>query len=209
VPTTSNIIGFLLLSIVIILIPGPSVLYAIGRALVLGTKAAVLSVFGNGFGVGIQILFVSLGLGALIKQSDEIFFMIQILGAAMVTYLGIKGILDRKKTADSGLERTPSRRRIFGDSVVVGITNAKTLIFFIAVLPSFINPEAGNITLQMLFLGALFLVIGVTSDSAYAIAAGKARDWLSSSADRLATFRGIGGLALTLLGVYMFFDAIN
>ena len=61
----------------------------------------------------------------------------------------------------------------------------------------------------MLFLGALFLVIGVTSDSAYAIAAGKARDWLSSSADRLATFRGIGGLALTLLGVYMFFDAIN
>ena len=208
-PTTSNIIGFLLLSMVIILIPGPSVLYAIGRALVLGTKVAVLSVFGNGFGVGIQILFVSLGLGALIKQSDEIFFMIQILGAAMVTYLGFKGILDRKKTAESGLDKTPGRRRIFGDSVVVGITNAKTLIFFIAVLPSFINPEAGNITLQMLFLGALFLVIGVTSDSAYAIAAGKARDWLSSSADRLATFRGIGGLALTLLGVYMFFDAIN
>ena len=77
-PTTANILGFLLISLVIILVPGPSVLFAIGRALVLGTKSALLSVFGNAIGVGIQIVVVALGLGLLIQQSAGLFFAIKI-----------------------------------------------------------------------------------------------------------------------------------
>ena len=207
-PTTQNIIGFLLLSIVIILVPGPSVLFAIGRALVLGTKAALISVFGNALGVGMQILIVALGLGVLIQKSPDVFFVIKVLGALMIGYLGLKAIWQRKKIDLSGSDLFPSGKRVLSESVVVGITNAKTLVFFIAALPSFVDPLTGNPSVQMLVLGAFFLIIGVSSDSVYAIAAGKARNWLGGSDRRLANFRGIGGLALALLGLYMLLDAL-
>ena len=100
------------------------------------------------------------------------------------------------------------KRRVFSDSIIVGLTNAKTLVFFLAVLPNFVSPDSGNVIAQMAVLGVIFLVIGISSDSLYAIAAGKARDWLSQSNQRLSTFRGLGGIALTLLGLYMFYDAL-
>ena len=81
--------------------PGPSVLFAIGRALVLGTRAALISVFGNALGVGLQILIVALGLGALIQQSPELFFVIKVVGALMIGFLGVKAIWQRKKV-DAG-----------------------------------------------------------------------------------------------------------
>ena len=207
-PTTQNIIGFLLLSIVIILVPGPSVLFAIGRALVLGTRAALISVFGNALGVGLQILIVALGLGALIQQSPELFFVIKVVGALMIGFLGLKAIWQRKKVDAGNASVSPSGKKVLSESIVVGITNAKTLVFFIAALPSFVDPSGGNPSAQMLVLGALFLIIGVTSDAVYAIAAGKARHWLGDSDQRLANFRGIGGLALTFLGLYMLLDAL-
>ena len=207
-PTTQNIIGFLLLSIVIILVPGPSVLFAIGRALVLGTRAALISVFGNALGVGLQILIVALGLGALIQQSPELFFVIKVVGALMIGILGVKAIWQREKVDAGNVSVSPSGKKVLSESIVVGITNAKTLVFFIAALPSFVDPSGGNPSAQMLVLGALFLIIGVTSDAVYAIAAGKARHWLGDSDQRLANFRGIGGLALTFLGLYMLLDAL-
>ena len=193
---------------VIILVPGPSVLFAIGRALVLGTRAALISVFGNALGVGLQILIVALGLGVLIQQSPDLFFVIKVAGALMIGYLGLKAIWQRKKLDASNATVSPSGKKVLSESIVVGITNAKTLVFFIAALPSFVDPLSGNPSSQMLVLGALFLIIGVTSDSVYAIAAGKARHWLGGSEKRLANFRAIGGLALTLLGLYMLLDAV-
>jgi len=193
---------------VIILVPGPSVLFAIGRALVLGTRAALISVFGNALGVGLQILIVALGLGVLIQQSPDLFFVIKVAGALMIGYLGLKAIWQRKKLDASNASVSPSGKKVLSESIVVGITNAKTLVFFIAALPSFVDPLNGNPSAQMLVLGALFLIIGVTSDSVYAIAAGKARHWLGGSEKRLANFRAIGGLALTLLGLYMLLDAV-
>jgi threonine/homoserine/homoserine lactone efflux protein len=81
-------------------------------------------------------------------------------------------------------------------------------VFFVAALPSFVSPADGNPIIQMLILGVMFSVIGVASDMVYAVAAGKAREWLSTSQKRLSTFRGIGGFALTLLGIYMLIDAL-
>jgi threonine/homoserine/homoserine lactone efflux protein len=206
-PSTSNLIGFLLLAIVIIVVPGPSVLFAIGRALVLGTRLAVLSVLGNALGVGIQIIVVSFGLGIVIQQSPPVFFAIKIIGALMIGYLGIRAYVERGKL-ELADEASSSSSTVVKQSIVVGITNAKTFVFFIAALPSFVSPLDGNPTLQMLFLGLLFSVIGIASDMVYAISAGKARDWLSTSSERLARFRGAGGLALALLGLYMLADAL-
>ncbi|MEL0261094.1 MAG: LysE family translocator [Aquiluna sp.] len=207
-PSTANILGFTLLALVIIVVPGPSVLFAIGRALVLGTRPAVISVLGNAAGVGLQIVVVSLGLGALISQYPPVFFAIQVIGALVISYLGIRAFLSRAKLDVGSQEKESSARHVLRQSVIVGITNAKTFVFFLAALPQFVSPAEGSIVIQMLILGVIFSVIGVASDLVYAVAAGKARDWLSTSAERLATFRGAGGVALTLLGCYMLVDAI-
>ena len=208
VPSASNIIGFTLLALVIIVVPGPSVLFAIGRALVLGTKPAVISVLGNAAGVGLQIIVVALGLGVVISQLPEVFFVIQVVGAGFIAYLGIKAFIQRGKIEKVEDSRATGTALVLRQSVVVGITNAKTLVFFLAALPQFVSPLDGSITIQMLVLGLIFSVIGVASDLVYAVAAGKARDWLSGSSARLSRFRGAGGLALTALGLYMLLDAI-
>lgn len=204
-PSAANLAGFLVLALVIIIVPGPSVLFAIGRALILGTKQALISVFANAVGVGLQIVLVALGLGILIQQLPEVFFAIKISGALIISYLGIRAFLDRKKFS-LGEERQTSNRAVAVQSLLVGITNAKTFVFFLAALPSFVDIADGSLASQMLVLGAIFLIVGVASDSIYALAAGKAREWLGSSAQRLSNFRGAGGLALTLLGFYMFWD---
>lgn len=207
-PSSSNLTAFLLLALVIIVVPGPGVLFAIGRALILGTKAALLSVLGNAVGVGMQIVVISLGLGVAIQQSDLLFLAIRVFGAAMIIYLGVKAILSRADFDLNVKEESSSASVVVRQSFVVGITNAKTFVFFIAALPSFTSPELGNPIIQMLVLGAIFSVIGIASDSVYAVAAGQARQWLASSHQRLSTFRGIGGIALTLLGLYMLYEAV-
>ena len=207
-PSAANILGFTLLAIVIIVVPGPGVLFAVGRALVLGTRPALLSVLGNALGVGIQIVVVALGLGVLIQSSSEAFFVIRVAGALMIGYLGIRAILHRRQSLEDAADKPHSRSTILKESVVVGLTNAKTLVFFLAALPSFVSVEDGNPIIQMLLLGLIFSIIGIASDSVYAIAAGRARDWLATSEQRLATFRGLGGIALTLLGVYMLYEAV-
>jgi threonine/homoserine/homoserine lactone efflux protein len=208
-PSTSNLTAFLVLALVIIVVPGPGVLFTIGRALILGTKAALLSVLGNAFGVGLQIVVISLGLGVAIQQSELVFLAIRVFGAGMIIYLGVKAILSRADFDLDVKEESSTAAVVVRQSIVVGITNAKTFVFFVAALPSFTSPELGNPVIQMLLLGAIFSVIGIVSDSVYAIAAGQARNWLASSHQRLSTFRGIGGLALTLLGVYMLYEAIS
>lgn len=183
-------------------------LFTIGRALVLGTKAALVGVLGSALGVGVQIVVISLGLGVAIQQSELLFLAIRVFGAGMITYLGVKAILSRADFDLEVQEKQSSASTVVRQSIVVGITNAKTFVFFIAALPSFTSPELGNPVIQMLVLGAIFSVIGILSDSVYAIAAGQARSWLASSQQRLAAFRGIGGIALTLLGLYMLYEAL-
>lgn len=206
-PSAANLAGFLVLAIVIIIVPGPSVLFAIGRALILGTRQALISVLGNALGVGLQIVVVAFGLGVLIQQSREVFFATKVAGALVIGYLGIKAFLDRKKLY--GLRaNSESSKAVLSQSVLVGITNAKTFVFFVAALPSFVSISDGNPITQMLILGLIFSIIGIASDSIYAIAAGKARDWLASSEKRLSNFRGAGGIALFLLGLYMLLEAL-
>jgi threonine/homoserine/homoserine lactone efflux protein len=209
VPSLSNLSAFLLIALVVIVIPGPSVVYTIGRALVLGRRAAVLSVFGNAIGVGFQIVAVALGLGALIASSAELFFFVKLFGALFLIYLGLSAILKRKTKIDTTvIENPPRTRRILLESMVVGITNAKTIVFFLAAFPQFITPGISPVS-QMLFMGLLFSIIGVASDSVWAIAAGTARNWLTSSLGRLAMVRAGGGVALMGLGAYMTYEAFR
>lgn len=205
-PETSALLSFMVLAIVVIVVPGPSVVFVIGRAMILGTKGAVLSVLGNALGVGVQIIAVALGLGVLVASSPLAFGVVKVLGSLFLVYLGVEGIRHRKDfaaTLENGGQM--STKRVMVDSSVVGITNAKTLVFFIAAFPLFVNPALGSVPVQMLVLGGLFFVVGVASDLVWAIAAGKARKWLARSSHRLEAVRLAGGVALIALGVYLGF----
>lgn len=201
---TASLVSFLLVALVVIVVPGPSVVFVIGRAMILGTRGAVLSVFGNAAGVGLQIIAVALGVGSLVYASPLVFGVVKVLGAAFLVYLGVQGIVHRKQfsqTLDTGAKT--STRRVLADSFLVGITNAKTLVFFIATFPLFVNPARGSVILQMLILGGAFFVIGITSDVIWAVAAGHARKWLAHSSERLEWVRLVGGVALVGLGAYL------
>ena len=204
-PDTPAIISFLLVSLVIIVVPGPSVVFVIGRAMILGTKGALVSVWGNALGVGVQIVGVALGVGVLVASSEVLFTLIKLVGSGFLVYLGVQGILHRKRFATTleGDQKVASQR-VLQDSIVVGLTNAKTLVFFIATLPLFVDPSGAAPWTQMLLLGALFFVIGVVSDMVWAVVAGTARSWFVRSPERLAGVRLGGGIALIGLGLYLF-----
>ena len=203
-PSSSTLASFLVLALVVIVVPGPRVVFVIGRAMILGTRGAIQSVLGNAVGVGVQIVAVSLGVGALIASSPVFFGLVKIVGSLFLVYLGIEGIRHRK---DLRLELNSasvvSTRKTLVDSSIVGITNAKTLVFFIASFPLFVEEGGFAPPIQMLIVGGIFFVIGIASDMVWAVVAGVARARLVASPRGLEWVRFGGGVALTLLGVYL------
>ena len=204
-PTPDALAAFTLAALILIVIPGPSVLFVIGRSLSYGRRGGLLSVIGNGIGTLLLVLTVALGVGATVAQSVMLFTVIKLLGAAYLVYLGIQAIRHRGDGGVDGIEA--SARRPLSTAVmlrqgfVVGVTNPKTIVFFVAVLPQFVNFSAGNIPLQMALLGAIAVTIGIVCDAVWALLAGTARTWFARSPRRLSGIRASGGVLMVGLGV--------
>jgi threonine/homoserine/homoserine lactone efflux protein len=186
-----------------VLLPGPSVLFAIGRALSLGRKAALISVVGNASGMYVQVVLVSLGLGALLERSVVLMTIVKFVGAAFLIYLGVQAIRHRNDAAKPVADLRPAGVvRTFFEGAFVGITNPKTIVFFLAILPQFIDSSVSTAaSLQMLLLGGIFVTLCVVFDSGYALAAGAARQWFGNSPKRLSNLGVAGGVAMISLGV--------
>lgn len=202
-PPVSSLMAFLALAAVVILIPGPSVLFTIGRALSVGRREALLTVIGNAAGEWVQVPAVAVGLGSLIAASATLFTVLKLAGALYLVYLGVQAIRHRRSLSEAmeGVT-TPSRaRRALRQGFVVGLTNPKTTVFFAAILPQFVDPARGHIQLQMLLLGSTFPIMAVALDSCWACGAGTARAWFARSPRRLALVGGAGGLAMIGVGV--------
>lgn len=203
-------IGFTVAALILIVIPGPSVLFSVGRALALGKLGGFLSVLGNTLGIIPVILAVSYGLGIVVAKSVVLFSALKIVGAAYIVYLGVQAIRHRHQAAAKSdrIARKPPLRLI-AEGFVVGMTNPKTLAFFIAVLPQFVAPAVGNVTLQMLELGFIFFALGLISDSVWALSAGAARDWFARDPGRISRLSGIGGGMMILLGAVLLLSAFE
>lgn len=202
-PSTSALVTFLLASALLILVPGPSVLFIVGRALGHGRRAALSSVAGNTAGVLVLVGVVAAGLGPLAERSVLVFEIIKIAGAVYLVWLGVRTYRARGELV-AALGTAPdlaAGRRFLRQGFVVGLTNPKALVFFAAVLPQFVDPAAGNAALQMLVLGVVFCVLAAGLDSAWGLAAGAARDWFATSPARLRRVGGAGGLLLVGMGV--------
>lgn len=201
-PSVATLLAFALAGIVLVLIPGPSVLFIVGRALAHGRRAALLSVAGNTAGVSVLIVIVALGYGAVAARSVEVFTVLKLAGAAYLVYLGVQTFRHRGDLAAAlAAPASPVEGRLFFHGVLVGVTNPKALVFFGAVLPQFVDVSAASAAGQMLVLGLLFALIAAVLDSAWGLVAGAARDWFATSPGRLRFVGGTGGLMMIGLGV--------
>jgi len=201
-PPASHLLAFGLVSFVLIVVPGPNVLFVISRSLMLGRAAGVGTALGGQLGVYTQVAAVAFGVGALVARSVALFSIIKLAGAVYLGYLGVQAIRHRR-VLSAALQAPAERKsiaRIIGDGIAVGVTNPKSIVFFAAVLPQFAQPSAGHVPAQMLLLGAVFMAIAVLCDSSYALAAGTARAWLARSPRRLELVGGTGGLVMIGIG---------
>ncbi|MEZ0579027.1 LysE family translocator [Nocardioides sp. MH1] len=205
-PSSSQWLAFLLASILFIQVPGPSLLFTIGRALTVGRRDALLSVLGNGLGLMIQIVLVAVGLGAVVAASAEAYLVIKLVGAAYVVYLGVQAIRhrgDARLAMDAAADAPPRRSTALQSvrtGVIVGTTNPKTIVFFVAFLPQFTNGSSGSPGAAIAVLGVVFGAMAVMSDSIWALAASRARDWFSRRPQRLDRLGVAGGLMMIGLG---------
>ena len=201
-PPTTHLLAFTLTAFLLIAVPGPSVLFTVSRSLALGRIAGVATVAGNTVGVCVQVMAVALGLGALAERSVLVFNLIKLGGAGYLIFLGVQAIRHRRRLAEVLGTRLENKSiaRIVADGFVVGVGNPKVIVFFAAVLPQFVDRAAGDVTVQLLVLGAVFAGIALISDSAWAVAAGSARPWLGRSSRRLELIGGSGGLAMIGIG---------
>lgn len=195
--------AFAALVFVMVVVPGPSVLFTISRALTVGRRDALLTVLGNAAGSYTQVVAVAFGLGVLVRDSVTVFTIIKLAGAGYLVYLGAHAVRHRRRLSDAlaSAVRTPGRTlKVLRDGYVVGFANPKTIVFLAAVLPGFVDYPAGQVPGQMLFLGICLPIIAVLSDSVWALVAGAARDWFARSPRRLELVGGTGGLVMIGLG---------
>jgi threonine/homoserine/homoserine lactone efflux protein len=225
----SPVVGFALVSFAIIVIPGPSVLFAVSRAISRGRRPALLTVLGNAVGLFAQVVVVAIGLGVVVSGSTEVYTALKLVGAAYLVWLGVDAIRHRERTtagldsgpagksssaADSGPaadsrsaadETTATADRsmpMLRDGFVVGASNPKSIVFLAALLPQYVQPAVGMAAAQMVLLGALFCAIAIVCDSAWVLAASTARRWLGDEGRRRAASVA-AGLVMIALGALL------
>lgn len=196
---------------IIILAPGPSVLFIIARAIAWGRMTAVATAAGNVTGAFTLSLMVAFGLGPILQRSELAFLAVQVIGGFYLVYLGIDAIRHSKIHAEDMVnqgEVKPSAIRSARDGFWVGALNPKGLVFFAAILPQFLDRDSGNVTSQLVLMGATFSVLAFISDGSWGLIAGTVRQWMATSPARLVTMRRIGGIVMILLGLFTLLSAI-
>jgi threonine/homoserine/homoserine lactone efflux protein len=200
--SSGRLLDYALASFVLIVIPGPSVLFVVGRALAYGRRTALTTVCGNAAGNYSVAVCIALGLGVVLERSEAVFDVIKLGGAVYLVWLGIQALRDRKRLT-AVLDAPPQRsgRPALRDGYIVGVTNPKALILFGAVLPQFVDRAAGDVVLQMLVLSLVSIAIGLVSDSTWGITASAVRTWFARSPRRVELVGAAGGVAMICVGV--------
>jgi len=207
----SRLWEYLIATVLIILAPGPSVLFTIARAIAWGRLAAIATVIGNAFGMFLVSVLVAFGLGPLLQSSKLFYNGIQWAGGTYLIYLGYAAIAASRVDAQ-GMQKTEGSKPSFFTSLKngfwVGVLNPKSIVFFAAILPQFVDQEKNNVTAQLLLLGAIFAAIAMISDGSYGLLAGTVRSWLAGDVKRLIFMRRFGGVVMIGLGVFTIFSAL-
>ena len=199
-----QVLAFSLVALVVIAVPGPSVVFTVARALTYGRAVALVNVVGNSLGLLTALILVVLGLGRVVATSDLVYEIVKFGGAAYLVYLGVQALRHRHgiTVTEGGAEVVPLRpTRALRQGFMVGFTNPKGYVMFVALLPQFLDRARGHVSLQMLVLGLIAFVIGFCSDSLWALMASRLRRWFNASPARGRALGTVGGVSMIGLGV--------
>jgi threonine/homoserine/homoserine lactone efflux protein len=202
VPSAASIGLFAVAATLLLLTPGPAVLYIVARSIEQGRVAGLASVFGITTGTLVHVLASTLGLSALLASSTLAFAAVKYAGAGYLIYMGVRRILSRTD-APASQSKLPKRSlgRLYRDGFIVNLLNPKTALFFLAFLPQFVDPSRGAAAFQIAFLGLLFTLMGLTSDGLYALVAGSAARWVKRQGRYLRWERFVSGGVFIGLGL--------
>jgi threonine/homoserine/homoserine lactone efflux protein len=201
VPSSISLLEFVAAALVILLIPGPGVLYVVARSIDQGRRAGLVSVLGLSAGVFVHIAAAVAGISAILLASATAFGIVKTLGAGYLIYLGLRALFARRKAA--GVEEVVPRamQRLFMDGVFVSILNPKIAVFFLAFLPQFVEPSRGPVPQQILLLGLIYVALALITDSGYALLADRVRRWLGGRIGQGPLPRYVSGSVYLGLGV--------
>ncbi len=201
IPDPPAIGVFVLAALALLLVPGPAVLYVVARSIEHGRRAGIASVLGIHVGTLVHIAAATLGLSALVLSSAVAFTAVKVAGALYLVGLGLWTLFARHPEAEIALGGERNLRRAFAQGIVVNVLNPKTALFFLAFLPQFVDPNAPHPAVQIAVLGVLFAVLGLVTDSIWAIAAGTAGGMLRRSRRFVRAQRYVSGTVYIGLGV--------
>lgn len=207
----NHLIEFALASAAIILVPGPSVMFTIARAVAWGRGTAMLTVLGNALGMVVLSTLIAIGLGPALQRSHALLITVQAAGGLYLVYLGWQALKHRQVHADDMValnESKPSNWQTIQQGFMVGVLNPKALVFFAAIFPQFVEPEVGSVTIQLLVFGLIFAGLAVLLDGTWALIVGTSRDWFANSRSRLVFLRTVGGVVMVLLGVFVLIPVV-
>lgn len=200
-PEPANLTLFFVATLVLLITPGPAVLYIVARSIDQGRMAGILSTLGVAVGTLFHVAAAALGISALLVSSALAFNVVKYLGAAYLIYLGIRKLLTRQEMHHPEMRAERKLASVFYQGILVNILNPKTGIFFLAFLPQFVDVNKGQVTIQILFLGMLFVVMAVFTDGIYALIAGSIGHRLKSSTGFLRAQRYVTGSVYIGLGL--------
>lgn len=202
-PNHASLLIFVSTAALLLAIPGPAVLYIVGRSIGQGRDAGLVSALGIGVGTLVHTLAAAVGLSALLVSSATAFSVVKYLGAAYLVYLGIQRLRSKESLAAASETAAPQATlaRVFTQGIVVNVLNPKTALFFFAFLPQFIDPARGHVATQILSLGILFACMGTASDSLWALFSGSVAGWLRNNQRWMRNERYVSGGILISLGV--------
>ena len=205
--SSGQLLGYAIASFLIIVVPGPGVLFVVGRALAHGRRTAIATAVGHACGNYVVGACVAVGLGTLLERSAQAFVAVKLAGALYLVWLGVQAIRHREQLGEAMSGAVPARAGWLAlrDGFAVGVTNPKAYILFGAILPQFVNRSAGHVPEQMLVLALVSVAIGAASDCSWGFAASAVRAWFARSPRRTEMVGGAGGLAMIGVGVTVAF----
>jgi threonine/homoserine/homoserine lactone efflux protein len=199
---------FLMASLILLVVPGPAVLFIVARSLDRGTRGGLVTVLGISLGTIAHILVTAFGLAAVMSTTPLAFQVIKYGGAAYLVYIGVRQLLPSSGGRRPEQSTAGQNRRLFWDGFLVNLLNPKAMLFFFAFLPQFADPARGNLTLQLLLLGGVFLAMALLSDSLYALLAGRIAGWLRSRPAIFRWQRYLSSAILIALGIFTAFSQL-
>jgi threonine/homoserine/homoserine lactone efflux protein len=187
-------------ALLLLVVPGPSVLYIVTQSVSQGRRAGIASVGGITAGTLVHIVAATVGLSALLASSALAFDIVKYFGAAYLIVIGLRRLAGFDRNEHDAAIPTRSHARLFRQGIVVNVLNPKTALFFLAFLPQFIDPSRGAAWAQILALGLLFAALGFLSDGTWALVAGALGERLRGSARFPRVQRYVSGSIFVGLG---------